>query len=143
MLDLITSPKDKSDLSRYTVENYIDIATYKTAYYSFYLPVCCGLIVAGVEDEATFGVCEEILIPMGQYFQIQDDYLDCYADPEKLGKIGTDIQDNKCSWLICQALHRATPEQKAELMVRNALCEVGLLWTRQIMAWTMRKGLQR
>ena len=120
MLDLITSD-DKIDVSRYTLENYIDISTYKTAYYSFYLPVACGLIVAGIEDEAAFKISEEILIPMGQYFQIQDDYLDCFADPEVLGKIGTDIQDNKCSWLVCKALSRCTPEQKELLMVQPSM----------------------
>ena len=29
-----------------------------------------------------------------------------------IGKIGTDIQDNKCGWLVIQALQRATPEQR-------------------------------
>lgn len=29
-----------------------------------------------------------------------------------LGKIGTDIQDSKCGWLIVQALSRATPKQR-------------------------------
>lgn len=134
MLDLITTPADKVDLSRYTLENYFDISTYKTAYYSFYLPVACGLVIAGIEDASVFKVAEEILIPMGQYFQVQDDYLDCYADPELLGKIGTDIQDNKCSWLICQALNRATPDQRELLMVQIRtrrgvrICGLGELW---------------
>ena len=121
MLDLITTPADKVDLSRYTIQNYTDIAKYKTAYYSFYLPVACGLTIAGIEDKDAFRVSEEILIPMGIYFQIQDDYLDCYADPDLLGKIGTDIQDNKCSWLVCQALDRATPEQRTSLMVGRSI----------------------
>lgn len=47
--------------------------------------------------------------------QIQDDFLDAFADPSVLGKVGTDVQDNKCSWLVVQALARATPEQKALL----------------------------
>ena len=52
---------------------------------------------------------------MGEYFQVQDDYLDCYGAPEVIGKVGTDIQDNKCSWLVIQALARATADQRVQL----------------------------
>jgi len=44
--------------------------------------------------------------------QTKDDYLNGYGDPEVIGKIGTDIQDNKGSWLVVQALRRASEEQK-------------------------------
>lgn len=52
---------------------------------------------------------------MGEYFQIQDDYLDCFGDPDVIGKIGTDIQDNKCSWLVVQALDACDKKQRAVL----------------------------
>jgi farnesyl diphosphate synthase len=91
----------------------MDIVTYKTAYYSFFLPVVCGLHVAGAATDSAVSTAKAILLKMGQYFQIQDDYLDCFADVEVLGKIGTDIQDNKCSWLVCLALQEATSEQRA------------------------------
>ena len=52
---------------------------------------------------------------LGEYFQVQDDYLDCYGAPEVIGKIGTDIEDSKCSWLVIQALAKASAEQKAVL----------------------------
>jgi len=50
-------------------------------------------------------------------FLSQDDYLDCYGDPAVTGKVGTDIEENKCSWLVVQALARVTPEQKEVLQV--------------------------
>ena len=128
----------------------------QTAYYSFYLPIACGLILAGAPPsalEATKGIALE----MGRYFQVrfflpffvfalgagkwalfsrrdvspaltpppplsrslslslqvQDDYLDAFGDPAAIGKVGTDIQDNKCSWLVCTALATATPAQRA------------------------------
>ena len=47
----------------------------------------------------------------------QDDYLDCYGDPAVTGKVGTDIEENKCSWLVVQALQRASPSQRNTLEV--------------------------
>lgn len=96
----------------------MDIVTYKTSYYSFFLPVVCGLHMAGAATDNAVGTARAILLKMGQYFQIQDDYLDCFADADVLGKIGTDIQDNKCSWLVCLALQEATPEQRAIIAER-------------------------
>ncbi|GIL95920.1 hypothetical protein Vretimale_1834 [Volvox reticuliferus] len=112
LLDLTTAPIGSVDLSKYTSDNYMRIVTYKTAYYSFYLPVACGMVLAGIQDPAAFDLAQKICVEMGQYFQIQDDYLDCYGDPQVIGKIGTDIEDNKCSWLVCTALQVATEEQK-------------------------------
>ena len=60
-------------------------------------------------------------------FQVQDDSLDCYGDPDKIGKIGTDIRDNKCSWLVNRALQDATAAQKRTLELnyarKEAACE--------------------
>ena len=50
---------------------------------------------------------------MGLAFQLQDDLLDTYGDPEEIGKkLGTDIVDNKKTFLMIEALERAAPEQK-------------------------------
>ncbi|KAF1822666.1 ERG20 farnesyl diphosphate synthase [Dissoconium aciculare CBS 342.82] len=113
--DLLTAPEDHVDLDNFSLEKYTFIVIYKTAYYSFYLPVALALYFAGLATEKNLKQAEDILIPMGEYFQVQDDYLDNFADPTVLGKIGTDIQDNKCSWLVNQALKIATPEQRQVL----------------------------
>lgn len=114
-LDLVTAPTDHVDFSLYTMKRYKAIVKYKTAFYSFYLPVACAMYMVGIKDQEFHDAAKLILLKMGEFFQIQDDFLDCYGDPVVTGKIGTDIEDNKCSWLIVQALLLANKEQKAIL----------------------------
>ncbi|MEN8158195.1 MAG: polyprenyl synthetase family protein [Bacteroidota bacterium] len=53
---------------------------------------------------------------LGVAFQLQDDLLDTYGDPDVTGKkVGTDIVDNKKTYLVIEALERATTSQKKEL----------------------------
>jgi farnesyl diphosphate synthase len=110
--DLLTAPEDHVDLDNFSLDKFTFIVIFKTAYYSFYLPVALALYYVGAATPKNLQTCLDILIPMGEYFQAQDDYLDAFADPETLGKIGTDIQDNKCSWLINQALRKVNPDQR-------------------------------
>ena len=117
LYDLTSQPIDaEPDLVRFTIQRYRYIVKYKTAFYSFYLPVACGMILGNVKRGHDFDVARNICCAMGEYFQIQDDYLDCYGDPKVIGKVGTDIQDNKCSWLVVQALARADKTQRSILI---------------------------
>jgi farnesyl diphosphate synthase len=77
MMDIITAPIGTVDLTRYTMDTYMRIVTFKTAYYSFYLPVACGMIIAGIEDEAVFDTAKDILVEMGQYFQVKTSMCVC------------------------------------------------------------------
>ena len=54
---------------------------------------------------------------MGHLYKVQDDYLDCFGDTALFGKIGTDIQNRKCSWLIIKALDNADSSQRTVLKV--------------------------
>ncbi|PSN57541.1 Farnesyl pyrophosphate synthase, partial [Blattella germanica] len=112
-LDLLSSPGGKPNLDKFTMKRYESIVKYKTAYYSFHLPVALAMYMSGYMDEEMHRQAKTILLEMGHFFQVQDDYLDCFGDPEVTGKIGTDIQDGKCTWLAVVALQRATPEQRA------------------------------
>jgi geranylgeranyl diphosphate synthase type II len=53
---------------------------------------------------------------LGLAFQIQDDYLDAFGDPEKFGKkTGGDIIANKKTFLLIHAFEAASPAQRKEL----------------------------
>lgn len=53
---------------------------------------------------------------LGIAFQIQDDYLDAFGDPEKFGKKkGGDILANKKTFLLIHAFEEASASQKKEL----------------------------
>jgi farnesyl diphosphate synthase len=112
LCDLITAPEDDVNLENFSMDKYTFIVIYKTAYYSFYLPVALALHYLQLATPSNLKQAHDILIPMGEYFQIQDDYLDAFGDPKVIGKIGTDIKDNKCGWLINQALQIVTPDQR-------------------------------
>ncbi|KAA8523531.1 hypothetical protein F0562_009954 [Nyssa sinensis] len=117
MIDLITTIEGEKDLSKYSLPLHHRIVQYKTAYYSFYIPVACALLMSG-ESLDNYTEVKNILIEMGIYFQVQDDYLDCFGEPEMIGKIGTDIEDFKCSWLVVKALELCNEEQK-KLLFEN------------------------
>jgi farnesyl diphosphate synthase len=125
LLDLTSQPPGETEpqLHLFTEERYYSIVKYKTAFYTFFLPVASAMILhAHASGDATMAGAEamkearEVCMEMGTYFQVQDDYLDCYADPEVLGKVGRDIEEAKCGWLVVQALKVVTPEQKQVLV---------------------------
>ncbi|KAH0835750.1 farnesyl-diphosphate synthase [Lanmaoa asiatica] len=123
LVDLLTAPEDHVDLSKFSLKKHAFIVQYKTAYYSFYLSIALAMRVCGVPESydvngqtvRPYALALSILLPLGEYFQIQDDFLDYAGTPEQIGKIGTDIVDNKCSWCINVALAVATPEQRVVL----------------------------
>lgn len=128
-LDLSTQPpnKDLVNLEVYTEERHALIVKYKTAFYSFYAPIALGFMAAGILSKEQLAVTKSICLKMGRYFQIQDDYLDVYGDPEVIGKVGTDIQDAKCSWLVVQALKHATSEQRDRIKTNYGKDDTGCI----------------
>ena len=97
---------------QFTMAHWEAIVVHKTAYYTFVLPMMLAIHAAQLDDEAVIQAIRALMIQFGILFQAQDDYLDCFGTYEQLKKVGTDIQDAKCSWLAVQALARVTPEQR-------------------------------
>ncbi|CAG5101344.1 Similar to FDPS: Farnesyl pyrophosphate synthase (Gallus gallus) [Cotesia congregata] len=96
----------------FTMNRYNAIVKYKTAYYSFVMPITLAMHFAGVVDPEMYRQAKTILLEMGHFFQVQDDYLNIYGDPRITGKQGLDIKEGKCTWLAVVALQRVTPSQR-------------------------------
>lgn len=104
VLDL-TLTQQVTRMEDYQLENYLQMVTYKTAFYSFVLPVqvAYGITMNLWSLSSPF---TDALLRLGCLFQVQDDYLDCYGDSKETGKVGTDIQDGKYSFLVISAVHQ-------------------------------------
>jgi geranylgeranyl diphosphate synthase type II len=74
-----------------------------------------GAILGGA-GERNQNLLYEFGKKLGIAFQVQDDYLDAFGDPEKFGKqVGGDILANKKTFLLIHALEVASPAQLKEL----------------------------
>ncbi|KAL1500777.1 hypothetical protein ABEB36_006222 [Hypothenemus hampei] len=102
----------KPNLDMFTMSRYASMVKFKTAYYSFVHPVTTAMYLAGLSDVELQRQAKTILLEMGEFYQVQDDFLDCFGDPSTTGKQGTDIQEGKCSWLAVMALQRSSPAQR-------------------------------
>lgn len=102
----------KIPLENYSMDTYIKITHMKTAYYTFYLPIAVAYAYMNKCDDKTLKYIKDISMKIGEYFQIQDDYLDCFGDPEIVGKDGTDIEDKKCTWLLVKCFELCNDEDR-------------------------------
>lgn len=112
-LDANVAHANTTDYVEYTTFNHRRIVVYKTAYYTYWLPLMMGLLVSQTAEKVDKTTTHEVAMVMGEYFQVQDDVMDCFTPPEKLGKIGTDIEDAKCSWLAVTFLETAPADKVA------------------------------
>ena len=97
-----------------SVDEYIEMIRLKTSVLlAAALKIGACLAGASIEDAEKlydFGVS------MGLAFQLQDDWLDVYGDPNVFGKnIGGDILCNKKTYMLITALNQADDKQSEEL----------------------------
>ena len=110
-LDLLEQVRGQS-----TVESALRVARYKSAKYTIVEPLLLGAGLAGVADVPAYTAFG---MPLGEAFQLRDDLLGVYGDPEVTGKpAGDDLREGKRTALVAMALEKATPDQ-AELVRRE------------------------
>ena len=109
---------DFETMSTVSKEQYIEMIRLKTS-----VLVGCAFefgAILGRADAATRRLVYDFGVELGIAFQIQDDILDLYADPEKFGKqVGGDILSNKKTLLLLTAMELA--QEKGDQRVDQLL----------------------
>ncbi|MGI6221329.1 MAG: polyprenyl synthetase family protein [Coriobacteriales bacterium] len=97
------------------VEDYIEMATRKTAYYSGGIPLAIGAIIGGGTDEQVEALRHFGMLT-GLAFQIQDDLINLVGDEEHAGKdFRSDITEGKRTMISVHALRNAPADDADEL----------------------------
>lgn len=95
-------------------EEYINMIRLKTSVLLGFAMELGGIIAEA--DETTTQLLYEAGVSMGLGFQLKDDLLDVYGDPEKFGKqVGGDIIANKKTFMLIEALVLAQGETQKRL----------------------------
>ena len=98
-----------------SIPEYIKMIELKTS-----VLLACSLKMGALVSDATdadANLIYEFGRNLGIAFQIQDDLLDAYGDPEKFGKrVGGDIISNKKTFLLLTAIEKADSSQSNKLI---------------------------
>lgn len=114
----------------------VQVTEYKTARYSVRRPCQVGGALAGADPRlnqalAAFGS------PLGRAFQLRDDLLGIFGDPEVTGKpAGDDLREGKHTVLVALAMTHGSPtakDQLAKMLGNPELVEKDIDMARQIM----------
>ena len=99
-----------------TPEDYLIMATHKTAHYSGAVPLAIGAIVGGGTEAQIEGL-RNFGLDTGLAFQIQDDLLNLIGEEESTKKdFRSDITEGKRTLIVVHALHHGTEQQRARLV---------------------------
>ena len=98
-----------------SISDYLKMIEYKTA-----VLVGAAMKMGAIVAETTTENSELIYnfgLNLGLAFQLQDDYLDAFGDPETFGKqVGGDIIENKKTYLYLKAMEFGSDQEKEELL---------------------------
>ncbi|MEP6928951.1 MAG: polyprenyl synthetase family protein [Flavobacterium sp.] len=105
---------DFEERSNVTIPEYLKMIEYKTAVLVAAAMKMGAIVAKTSETEAD--LIYDFGLNLGLAFQLQDDYLDAFGDPETFGKqVGGDIIENKKTYLYLKSLEFSSSDQGLQL----------------------------
>ncbi|AYF30532.1 polyprenyl synthetase [Micromonospora tulbaghiae] len=107
----------ENDSANWTVDRALRVARYKTASYTVQRPLLFGACLAGADaDDPLIAAYTRYGLAVGEAFQLRDDLLGVYGDPQTTGKpAGDDLRTGKPTALLMLARQLADPAQRRAL----------------------------
>jgi geranylgeranyl diphosphate synthase type I len=98
-----------------SVERALRVARFKSAKYTIERPLHLGAALAGA-GSGDLAALSAFGLPLGEAFQLRDDLLGVYGDPDATGKpAGDDLREGKRTVLVALALESADSAQRSAL----------------------------
>ncbi|AKU17131.1 polyprenyl synthetase family protein [Luteipulveratus mongoliensis] len=116
------------------IERARHVARVKSARYTVEQPLLIGALCAGAEDDVVAAL-SDYGVALGEAFQLRDDLLGVFGDPEATGKpAGDDLREGKRTVLIAYALDGLSPadtDRFEDAFGQPDLSDQDIIWLRE------------
>ena len=113
------APLDPQRADALRTSDSLEVALHKSAHYSVVHPAILGAICGAASVEAGAALAdtlEEVLTPWGLAFQLRDDDLGVFGDPQVTGKpAGDDLREGKRTVLLALTWAASSPAEREAL----------------------------
>ena len=104
-------------LASESVERSLKVARYKSGKYSIERPLHFGANLSPHFSQRYIETYSNYGLPLGEAFQLRDDVIGVFGDPDVTGKpAGDDLREGKRTVLVAKTLSLATPSQRSEFL---------------------------
>ncbi|KAF5306108.1 hypothetical protein FQA39_LY09086 [Lamprigera yunnana] len=109
-LDWTCNVNRKPNFGIFTKETYNKIIRNKGCIPFVDGPFKASLILSNNYNKKAMDQVNQIVLKIGDYFQIDNDVLDIFDDGRIRDPVGSDIREGKCSWLAVQVMESGNKE---------------------------------
>lgn len=102
-------------LASESVERSLKVARYKSGKYTIERPLHFGAALGNAKPDL-FNTYSNYGLPLGEAFQLRDDILGIFGNPEETGKpAGDDLREGKRTVLLAKVMELASQNEKSEI----------------------------